>query len=231
MTQTPDFEKAWLKKLATYLERVAGTEVAERVMAGSEELSADSARADVIHWSCLAMQRLDALVEENDRREIMISCACQYPKADLADVRAAWEASLDLALVHAMLQARFESFLENSLRLEDDLIQAIVSRGWGLAGVRQGSTILATKIPKSAYLQSYFQETDPELRRRYYCHCPRIRDVLQGHQALSPIYCYCGAGYYKGIWEEILQQPVRVELLQSVLQGDDVCQVAVYLPL
>jgi predicted hydrocarbon binding protein len=43
-------------------------------------------------------------------------------------------------------------------------------------------------------------------------------------------YCYCGAGFYKDIWEEILQQPVEVELLSSVLQGDDTCQVAIHLP-
>lgn len=231
MTQSPDFERAWLSKFASCLEMVAGKEIALRVMAGSQALSADSSRADVINWSRLAMERLDDLVEEHDRRDIMAGCACEYPKADLAELRAAWEASQDLDLVHTMLRVRFESFLENVLHLESDLIQEIVSRGWGLAGVRQGRTILATKIPKSGHLRSYFQETDPGLRRQYYCHCPRIRDALKSSETLSPTYCYCGAGYYKGIWEEILQQPVEVELLQSVLQGDDVCQVEVRLPL
>jgi predicted hydrocarbon binding protein len=49
-------------------------------------------------------------------------------------------------------------------------------------------------------------------------------------QPLSPTYCYCGAGFYKGIWEEITQQNVEVELLESVLQGDDVCKIAIHLP-
>jgi len=45
-----------------------------------------------------------------------------------------------------------------------------------------------------------------------------------------PVYCYCGAGFYKGIWEEILQQPVEVQVLESVLKGDKVCKIAVHLP-
>jgi len=72
-------------------------------------------------------------------------------------------------------------------------------------------------------------EPDPEKKRALYCHCPRIRDVLKTSQTIPPIYCYCGAGFYKGMWEEILQEPVEVELLESVLKGDDVCKVAVHL--
>jgi predicted hydrocarbon binding protein len=129
-----------------------------------------------------------------------------------------------------MLQARFESFLETGLQLDADLIADIVSKGWGLAGIRDGDNIIATKIPKSGYLVDYMNETDPEARRQLYCHCPRIRDVLKSPETISTTYCYCGAGYYKGIWEEILQQPVEVELLESVLRGDPVCKVAIHLP-
>jgi len=44
------------------------------------------------------------------------------------------------------------------------------------------------------------------VQRQYYCHCPRIRDVLKGGETIPVLYCYCGAGFYKGIWEEILQK-------------------------
>jgi hypothetical protein len=93
-----------------------------------------------------------------------------------------------------------------------------------------GDTIIATKIPKSGYLVEYMRETDPKTKRQYYCHCPRIRDALKSGAAISPTYCYCGAGFYRGIWEEILGRPVQVELLESVLQGDDVCKIAIKLP-
>ena len=231
MSQDLDFEQAWLDKFSCCLEEVAGEEIREQVMQGSDALSGGSARQEVIDWSRQAMDRLDALVDGNQRKEIMTGCACQYPKADLQEVRQAYVETKDLDLVHGMLQQRFESFLEQVLQLDGELIAEVIRRGWGLAGVRQGNTIIATKIPKSGFLVEYMQETDPELRRQYYCHCPRIRDVLNSSDTISPTYCYCGAGYYKGLWEEILQQPVEVELLESVLQGDDVCKVAIRLPL
>jgi hypothetical protein len=96
--------------------------------------------------------------------------------------------------------------------------------------VRDGNTIIATKIPKSGYLKEYFQEDDPEKRRRLYCHCPRVRDVIGEEPSLPNEYCYCGAGFYQGIWEEILGQPVELEVLESVMQGDDVCKIAIHLP-
>ena len=89
----------------------------------------------------------------------------------------------------------------------------IVSRGWGAAGVLQDGTIIATKIPKSDNLLQYLREEDPVKKRQHYCHCPRIRAVLMTGATISPTYCYCGAGFYKGIWEEILQRFPVIEVV------------------
>jgi len=122
------------------------------------------------------------------------------------------------------------TFLREVLELEEELVETIVEKGWGLAGRRKGKTITATKIPKSGYLREYFNETDPEKKRKLYCHCPRVRDEV-GSEPILPIeYCYCGAGFYKGIWEEILGEQVEVEMLESVMKGDEVCTIAVHLP-
>jgi hypothetical protein len=231
MSEECDFERAWLAKFSGCLDEIAGEEIREEVMKGSEELSSRSKRQDVIVWSKRAMERLEALVDKERRKTIMTGCACQYPKSDLQAMRKAYEATRDIELAHQMLQQQFESFLKNTLELSEELVAEIVSRGWGAAGVKKGNTIIATKIPKSGYLVEYMRETDPEKKRQYYCHCPRIRDVLKTLETISPTYCYCGAGFYKGIWEEILQKPVEVEVLESVLKGDKVCKIAIHLPL
>jgi hypothetical protein len=227
----PDFERVWLAKLCRELDRAAGEEVRRQVMRGSEGLSSQSDRCAVIDWSIEAMARLDSLVDEVAIREIMTGCACRYPTADLQGIREQVQRGGGIDLAHRMLQDQFESFLRDSLYLSDRLIEEIVGQGWGSAGVRSGSTIVATKIPKSGNLVEYLQEADPGRRRHLYCHCPRVRDaLLQGASTLSPTYCYCGAGFYKGIWEEILEQPVEVEVLESVLQGDDLCRIRIHLP-
>jgi hypothetical protein len=229
MSEAQDFERAWLKKLSRCLDEIAGDDVRRQVMQGSDGLSSQSDCGEVIAWSQRAMERLDALVGEKERRDIMAGCACQYPKSELQEARQVYESTGDIDLAHRKLQEQFETFLKDVLALDDDLFAEVVRRGWGLAGVRRDDTVIATKIPKSGFLVEYMRETDSEKRRQCYCHCPRIREVLKTSEAISATYCYCGAGFYKGIWEEILQRPVEVEVLESVLQGDDACKIAIYL--
>jgi hypothetical protein len=230
MSDELGFEQSWLHKLSTGLKEVAGEEIEKEVMQGAEALSSDSPTEGVIAWTSEAMVRLDALVEESDRRAILTGCACQYQQAPLAALRKTYEETENLALVHGMLQEQFETLLRDTLQLEEDLVQDVVGRAWGSAGVLDGSTVVATKIPKSGFLREYLGEQDATKRRQLYCHCPRVREILRSSVRISPTYCYCGAGFYKGIWEEILGEPVEVELLETVLQGDDVCRFAVHLP-
>jgi len=224
-----NFEEAWIRKLVAALDEVAGEQACQEVTRGSEGLSSDSEREDVIRWIRRAMGRLTGLVEEEQARDVMTRCACEYPVADLRDVRSAYEETGDVDVALAILQEKFETFLRETLRLPDGMVEEIVSKGWGLAGVRDGDTILATKIPKSGYLVQYMNEPDPDKRRALYCHCPLVRDVLRTPGTIPSIYCYCGAGFYKGMWEEILQEPVEVELLESVLDGGEACKVAIHL--
>ena len=230
MSGEQDFERVWLAKFSRCLDAAVGEQTRKEVMEGSEALSSQSNWQKVVGWSKGAMQRLDALVDEATRRQIMTGCACQYPKSALQEVRRAYAQSGDVDLALQILQEQFVSLLKDSLGLSDELIEDIVSRGWGSAGVREGDTINATKIPKSGKLAEYMQETDPEKKRQLYCHCPRVRDALKTGEIISLTYCYCGAGFYKGIWEEILQQTVQVEVLESVLDGGEVCKIAVRLP-
>jgi len=225
-----DFEKNWISKFSDCLDRIAGEKTRRKVLKGSERLASGLSQKELIDWTEKAMERLDDLVDEEKRIEIMTGCACQYPQSELHDIRRRYEESKDINLALRMLQENFLSFLKDTLRLDNQLIQEIVRRGWGVAGIRKGNTIIATKIPKSGNLVEYMKETDPEKRRALYCHCPRIREAIELKTKISPTYCYCGAGFYKRIWEYILQKKVKVEVLESVLKGDDVCKIVIYLP-
>lgn len=230
MSQEIDFERYWLDKFSNCLEEGVGEDIRDRVMQGNDRLSQGSDRQQVIDWSSRAMELLDELVDPIIARDVMTGCACQYPLSELLVLRIAYEETGDVSLVQRKLQEKFEDFLRDTLKLEEDMIRDIVNKGWGLAGEYQGDKIIATKIPKSGYLVQYMQESDPEKKRQLYCHCPRVRDALKIGGSISTTYCYCGAGFYKGIWEEILQSPVEVELLESVLGGDEVCRVVIHLP-
>ncbi|NIS81575.1 MAG: hypothetical protein GTO14_15535 [Anaerolineales bacterium] len=230
MSETQDFERYWHSKFSNCILGMAGAEVARKTMGGSEALSSSSGPEEIIRWTQLAMTRLEELVGEELTRQIMTGCACSYPSADLQDVRKRYEKTRNVKIAHQMLQSKFESFLRGTLGLEEDLVEEVVSLGWGLAGEIQNDKIIATKIPKSGFLEQYVREEDPERRKRYYCHCPRVREALALSETIPTTYCYCGAGFYKGIWEEILQVPVEVEVLETVLHSGDVCKIAIHLP-
>jgi hypothetical protein len=230
MSDRFDFERTWRDRFSRAIEGVAGLQARDRIMQGAEALPATSPPDEIIAWSCAAMERLDATVAERGRRAIMTACACRYPTAGLEEIRGAYVATGDVTVAHRMLQERFTSFLREGLGLSATSIAEIVGRGWGLAGILAGRRIIATKIPKSGNLLAYLREDDPVRRRELYCHCPRIRGILATDAELSATYCYCGAGFYKSIWETILQEPVEVELLETVLAGGDACRIAIDLP-
>ena len=108
-------------------------------------------------------------------------------------------------------------------------MDVILTDNWGEAGYKDGNIIYATKMV--ANIKGYF-EAESELERKMnYCHCARIRNVLKTpNKKLSPTYCNCGAGFYKSTWERILGKSVEVKVIKSILKGDDVCKIAIYLP-
>jgi hypothetical protein len=95
-------------------------------------------------------------------------------------------------------------------------------------GVRIGNIVYETKIP--FLTRQYLAESDPALKRYFYCHCPWAREAVKSGEKVAPIFCNCSAGFHKKPWEGALGQKVQVEVLESVLQGDDRCRFAIHLP-
>jgi len=96
-------------------------------------------------------------------------------------------------------------------------------------GKRTGNIIYETKIPYNT--KAFLEEQDSDLKRYHYCHCPWARESLRNNLSkVSPIFCQCSAGFHKKPWEAIFGEKLRAEVLESVLQGDEHCRFAIYLP-
>lgn len=54
------------------------------------------------------------------------------------------------------------------------------------------------------------------------CYCSLVNG-LPTNQTISRTYCHCSKALVKRMWEEALEKPVQVELLQSALSGDTEC--------
>lgn len=58
------------------------------------------------------------------------------------------------------------------------------------------------------------------------CYCG---SVSKTRQPFSATYCHCSCGWYRQLFETLLDRPVEVELLSSIIQGDERCQFLIHI--
>ena len=203
----------WLAGLAEGLAEHAGEQARQQVMTGSAALRADSPIEERVAWVQGALERLNAVVgEDATRRRILNHCAHRFPQPRIEKLRAEYAR---LKNVDALLEL---------MRAD----QSVGGGSWYGSPVREGNVIYNINDPASP---EEYQRAQTETEKRVArCFCPIVRFAIQNGKALSPSFCNCSAGYTRQLYEGIFQQPVRVEILESVLQGDERCRYAIHLP-
>ena len=203
----------WVDKFDESLTRAIGAKAKKDIIRGSEIARSDENSLDKAKWICCAMRKLDKAATQKDRAEIMAGCSHKFPKT----------------MINAMKRE-----LAESGDLEDLIKTMHKDRSWfGLSFYeypeKKGNVIYVTKIPFDP--KGFKNAKNKTEKRFHYCHCALVKELIRNPtEKVSPTFCYCGAGWYKSLWEGILEKPVRVDLLKSVLQGDDSCRFAIHLP-
>jgi hypothetical protein len=203
----------WNAKLAAGTERVLGIEACEIVMQGSEKLGVDSGLEARFAWTREMLARMDGLADPGQKWDILSGCAHVFPRSQVDKLTAVFQ------------QAR--SGGADGLEAVDAVIAFMESDpGWVEGGKRSGRAITVSKKPRDpkAYASA---QTDLE-RRQAYCFCPLVRSKMD--QGMPVDFCNCGSGWFRQQWEGAIGRPVRVEVLQSVLRGDERCEFAIHLP-
>jgi hypothetical protein len=201
-----------MERLAENLEVFAGEQVRRQVMAGSEEYP-NMSLPEKAHWFKGAMERLDGLVDDEDsRRNILITCADRVPQPRIQELCEKYRRDGELDALLMFMAAD---------RTLGDL-------SWYETPVREGDVIYVSKDP--ALPDQYREAITQDEKRAAYCHCGLLREAIRAGLTMSGTYCYCGAGWYKQLWQGILEQPVQIDVLESILQGDDRCSFAIHLP-
>jgi hypothetical protein len=160
-----------------------------------------------------ALECLEAEVPDEDTRsQIMRGCSHRFPRWRIEQMRAEYErlGSIDalLAIMH--------------------MDRSVDGQGWYGQQIRVGNIIYTTKDPAD---QEGYKKAGTDLdRRTAYCFCGLVKGHMKSGGEIPFTHCYCGAGWFHQLWEGILGQFVEIEIVTSVLQGDDVCLFAVHLP-
>jgi hypothetical protein len=98
-----------------------------------------------------------------------------------------------------------------------------------LSAVRDGGYLYMTKFPYAP--KEWLEATDPKMKRYYQCHCPLAREAILRSDADIPLdWCYCSGGFNKLKFDVVFGEPTEVEVLESVLAGDDRCRFRVRIP-
>ena len=114
-------------------------------------------------------------------------------------------------------------------KITDEVLDYVRQEPLIARGIREGDVLYEVKIPHMT--AEFLAETDPRMKRYYYCHCPWVKEALKdGEPDIPPVFCQCSAGFHKKRWEVIFDQPLKAEVVESVLAGDDWCRIAIQLP-
>jgi hypothetical protein len=203
----------WNCLLEENLERVIGKEARSAVMRGAEELTLDSSAKERCLWGIGMMARLCEKADDTQVYDILSSCAHVFPAEPIHKAHSEYE--------------RVRAISDNGLAAVDAAIAYMrTDPAWGEAPYREGNLIFTSKSPRDP--KRYEKATTDAERRSAACFCPVIRDNLA--LGMPATYCYCGSGWYRRQWEGITGRPVFVQIIKSLLQGDDHCEFAVHLP-
>ena len=203
----------WAELLAENLARVLGVKEKDQVMRGADELTFESTVRERFLWAKGAIERLRGLADEEQSYDIVSSCAHVFPRGQIEKLRAVYEEE----------KARTGDALEAVDRVIEFMGE---DPGWGESPRREGLVIFSSKKPRDP--EGHEKAENESERRKAYCFCPLVREHLDGEMPVS--FCYCGAGWYRQQWEGTLGRPVRVEIVRSILKGDDLCEFAIRLP-
>jgi hypothetical protein len=199
----------WDRLFAEGAEKVLGADARQALMQGIEAITPESSSEDYIAWIQSAIERLDALTGDEEKKCLVVShCAHVFPQERIEHLHSVYSRG----------------------KTDDILREMYADDFWYEKPVRRGSVIYMRKNPFDP--EGYSNAVTPAARRKAYCHCSFVHPYLDEIPArLSSTFCYCGAGWYLRLWEGILNLPVKIEHVETLLKGNDQCILAITLPL
>ncbi len=199
----------WDRLLAAGAEKLLGAEARQQLMLGIESITPESSSAEYSSWIQGAVARLNALTSDSEKKCLLLShCAHVFPQERIEYLRAIYE------------HGEFDDILREMYK----------DNFWYEKPVRRGNVLYERKNPFDP--EAYALASTPAERRKASCHCSFVHPYLDEIPSkLSPTFCYCGAGWYRQLWEGILGHPVKIEHVETLLKGNDQCTLTITLPL
>ena len=187
----------------------------------------------------IVMERLEEILGEEKTIDLLAPCLHGRPIEPIKKDR---EDFLKIGDIDEFLKIKKQEFverlekhakegtLEYAQYITEEAVEYVKDSKTITPGIREGNKIIVTKIPYQ--IDSFLSNNDEKMKRYYACYCAWVRGALKEgkEKDISPNFCYCSAGFFKQYWDIIFNQSVKVEPIETPLNGALECKFAVYIP-
>ncbi len=227
-----------MENLYKKIGEISGKEQRDRIFAGIERPSIGTSSLQKTRTMQVVMDRIEQFIDPCTLKQLLSDCLRDLGIDHHLEDKKRYEETGDIDKFLEMKRQEFIQYLQgikdrNELYFTQDITDEVIAfvkdNPEVAQGVRVGNLLYITKIPYMT--QKYLVEKDEEKKRYYYCHCPWARESLKhGEKTVTATFCHCSAGFVKKPWEDILGQKLKVDIVESILQGDLRCRFAIHLP-
>ncbi|MBN1150243.1 hypothetical protein JXA84_03360 [candidate division WOR-3 bacterium] len=198
MTWFEEKIEKWKRNLKTFSNEI----ITEKVMLGNESLLSSN-EEERAKWIECALNRMSEFIPDiSVRKKIMSSCSCVFTD-EFGD-----EIILELRQEYKK-RGKIEDVITRMQDYPDKFAFTIYEDG----------VIKEKRKPRDP--ESWAAAKTLKEKIMAACFCPLARS---GKVPFPKPFCSCSAGWYAGIWEGILEKPVKAEVIKSLLYGDDSCK-------
>ena len=194
----------WDSRFSENLNKILGPEIEKQVMISLREVPLTAPHKERIKAIIAAIQKLESVADDSQRYEVLSRCAHVFPPELIPPMRDLWLRTKNI----------------------DDVITEMRNLGgYYPKCTRKGNVLYQVKNPANP--KAFEEAKTRDEKRKAYCFCPLIKEALD---EVPSVFCNCSAGWPRQIWEGILGEDVRVEVVKSLLNDDEYCEFAIYLP-
>ena len=194
----------WESRFKDRVKKVLGEDKGSRVLQGAEKITPFSPASERSSWVVSAIERLDKLADEDQKCAVISKCAHDRPLEDIQ---------------------RFKEIFHSSQDIDKVLEVYVEDLPWLEKPYREGRILYTSKPP--ANREAYDEAVTQDEIIKAACFCPIVKAALEG---MPRTFCYCGAGWAEQLWSEVVGQSVKVDIVETVVDGGKLCKFAVYLP-
>jgi len=225
-------KSTWMVRLEDTLDEHIGEELREKIMNAGGQIKENSSKNKKAAWTKQMINTLESNVDEATCIKILTNnLHYKSPTSpSFLKLKKMYEKSQNIDIVLSFMHETWKTRIGDKFGYDSPEYEYVANDPTIEAGVREGNIIYVSKIPYQ--IAKFISEEDDKMKRYHYCHCGWVRESIpkSDEEQISPSFCNCSGGWHKLPFEVIYGEPLKVEVVKTILKGDHICTFAIHIP-